>query len=126
MQNRVLIYLPHHSSLTGTSADYLVESMRRAVEARGDLVVEMVAVIAEDSQQAEEFLHRTGWQIGSGHHRDLINGAEMSDEALNPALCFGRVPATISTTRSPRASTARLMLSRESAEVPVRLEKRGR
>jgi DNA invertase Pin-like site-specific DNA recombinase len=42
MQNHVLIYLPHHSSLTGTSADYLV-SMRRTVEGRGDLVVEMVA-----------------------------------------------------------------------------------
>jgi DNA invertase Pin-like site-specific DNA recombinase len=42
MQNRVLIYLPRHSSLMGTPAESR-ESLRRAVEARGDLVVEMVA-----------------------------------------------------------------------------------
>ena len=42
MQNRVLIYLPRHSSLTGTPAESR-DSMRRIVEGRGDLVVEMVA-----------------------------------------------------------------------------------
>ena len=42
MQNRVLIYLPRQSSLMGTPAESR-DSMRRAVEARGDLVVEMVA-----------------------------------------------------------------------------------
>ena len=42
MQNRVLIYLPRFSSLMGTSAETL-DSIRRAVEDRGDLVVEVVA-----------------------------------------------------------------------------------
>jgi hypothetical protein len=41
MQNRVLIYLPRHSSLMGTFAQYL-DSTRRTVEGRGDLVVRVI------------------------------------------------------------------------------------
>lgn len=41
MQKRVLIYLPRHSSLLGTSAEYLGRT-RRTVEDRGDLVVRVI------------------------------------------------------------------------------------
>ena len=42
MQDRVLIYLPRFSSPMGTSAETL-DSIRRTVEDRGSLVVEVVA-----------------------------------------------------------------------------------
>src|ERR1700693_239200 len=42
MQNRVLIYLSRHTNLTGTSAETL-DRIRRTVEDRGALVVEVVA-----------------------------------------------------------------------------------
>ena len=41
---------------------------------------------SEDSEQAEQFLYRSSGQIGSGHHRHLINAAQMSDEGPQPYI----------------------------------------
>ena len=84
------------------------------------------AVTSEDSEQAEQFLYRSSGQIGSGHHRHLINAAQMSDEGPQPYIVVPSRPCNhldheIAVTLDyPPHAVAR------SAGVPVRLEWRGR
>jgi hypothetical protein len=53
-------------------------------------------VIAKDSKQAEQILHCSGRQIGSGHHRHLVDAIEMSDEDCPTCTALSSRPCMLS------------------------------